>query len=76
MILNNIVKVLIVDDHVVVRLGIASILKENKDILIIGEVQNGTDALALIETKNPDKKFVFAHCSRILAQYLAQYLAL
>lgn len=48
------IRVLIVDDHPVVRSGIRSILDEAMGIEVIGEAQNGEEALQLIEKAEPD----------------------
>src|SRR5574337_169473 len=39
------IKVLIADDHRVVREGLAAILKTKEDIHVIGEAQDGTEAV-------------------------------
>lgn len=46
--------VVIVDDHPIVRAGMRSILQSAADIQIIGEGENGADALRLVETYRPD----------------------
>lgn len=48
------IRVLIVDDHPVVRKGIRSLLAEEQDINVIGEAVNGRDALAQAEALHPD----------------------
>lgn len=44
----------IVDDHPLFLEGIKSILKEEKDLCIIGETDNCSEAIELINDKNPD----------------------
>jgi DNA-binding NarL/FixJ family response regulator len=39
------IKVLVVDDHAVVRAGLRQILKETKDITVAGEARDGQEAL-------------------------------
>ena len=51
---NNQIKVLIVDDHAGVRAGIRNLLKVAKDMTIVGEARNGTEAIELAGTKKPD----------------------
>lgn len=46
--------VVIVDDHPIVRAGMRSILQSAADIQIIGEGENGADALRLVEAFRPD----------------------
>ncbi|MDQ0227844.1 response regulator [Metabacillus niabensis] len=47
-------KVLIVDDHMVVREGLKMILETNDDFQVIGEAENGEIALRIIEHSKPD----------------------
>ncbi|MBP6611500.1 MAG: response regulator transcription factor [Paludibacter sp.] len=39
------IKVFIVDDHEIIREGLKMILKEESDILVVGEAQNGAQAI-------------------------------
>lgn len=48
------IKVLIADDHHVVRRGLLFFLKTQKDIEIIGEAVNGKEAVKLVSQLNPD----------------------
>ncbi len=48
------IKVLLVDDHVVIRAGIASLLCEEGDIEVIGEAGNGQEALYKVKATPPD----------------------
>jgi len=48
------IRILIVDDHDVVREGVRSILKKRPDWEIIGEASNGHEALAQTESLKPD----------------------
>ncbi|PMC40186.1 DNA-binding response regulator [Bacillus sp. UMB0899] len=48
------IKVLIADDHHVVRRGLLFFLKTQKDIEIIGEATNGKEAVKLAAELNPD----------------------
>lgn len=47
-------RILLVDDHLVVRMGIASILSFEKDIEVVGETDNGADAVRLVHELKPD----------------------
>jgi len=47
-------KVLLVDDHAVVREGLRALLEQQPDIRIVGEAGNGQDALRLIPETQPD----------------------
>ena len=48
------IRVLIVDDHPVVRKGIADILKSSVGITVVGEASNGKQTLELIDEYQPD----------------------
>jgi DNA-binding NarL/FixJ family response regulator len=47
-------RVLLVDDHPVVRAGIRNLLEQASDIEVVGEASNGEDALLTIEELKPD----------------------
>lgn len=46
--------VLIVDDHLVVREGLKFIIETNDNFHVIGEAENGEEALRLLESITPD----------------------
>lgn len=48
------IRVLVVDDHQIVRQGLRSILSQAPDIEVIGEVASGEEALASIQQQPPD----------------------
>ncbi|WP_223700900.1 response regulator [Sutcliffiella deserti] len=48
------IRVLIADDHHLVRRGLLFFLKTQKDIEIVGEAKNGEEAVELAETLKPD----------------------
>ncbi len=48
------IKVLIVDDHQVVRQGLRTFLELHEDILVVGEAGNGSDAIAMAARLTPD----------------------
>jgi len=43
------IKVFIVDDHEIIREGLKKILKEESDLIVIGEAQDGVEALEKIQ---------------------------
>lgn len=47
-------KVLLVDDHPVVRAGIRNLLEKASDIMVVGEANNGDEALRLVDQLAPD----------------------
>jgi NarL family two-component system response regulator LiaR len=48
------IRVLIVDDHAMVRRGLAAFLKAKPDLLLVGEASNGGEAVSLCERLQPD----------------------
>jgi DNA-binding NarL/FixJ family response regulator len=46
--------VLLVDDHDVVRHGVAAVLGRDSDFVVIGEARNAEDALLLVRSRRPD----------------------
>ncbi|HEX6832569.1 MAG TPA: response regulator transcription factor [Rudaea sp.] len=51
-------RVLIVDDHPIVRSGLAAIISDQNDLELIGEAPDGTEALALFREREPDVTLV------------------
>jgi len=47
-------RVLLVDDHAMIREGLRTILEGYPDIDIVGEAANGADAVAMVEAWQPD----------------------
>lgn len=54
MIVKNRIKVLIADDHPLVRHGIKTFLETHDDIYIVGEAENGREAIEICEKHLPD----------------------
>ena len=53
------IRVLIADDHPVVRLGIKAGLKPQRDMTVVGEAGDGVEALALAKEQLPDVVVAF-----------------
>ena len=51
---DGIIRVVLVDDHTVVRAGLKAVLGTAKDIEVIGEGSTGKDAISLAERLDPD----------------------
>jgi two-component system, NarL family, response regulator LiaR len=54
MTVNTSVKVLLVDDHEMVRIGLAAVLGTEEGIEVVGEASNGNDGLRLAQEYRPD----------------------
>lgn len=52
------IHVVLVDDHVLIRKGIALILEQYKDIDIVGEASDGAEAIQIVHATVPDCVFM------------------
>jgi CheY-like chemotaxis protein len=52
--LSNKIRILVVDDHEIVREGLTSILSLERDIEVVGKASNGKEALSLVRKLQPD----------------------
>lgn len=48
------IRVMLADDHPVVRTGIRNLLEKHADIVVVGEATNGLEALRIVEELKPD----------------------
>lgn len=48
------IRVLVVDDHAMVRRGLAAFLRAKSDLLLVGEAASGGEAITLCERLKPD----------------------
>jgi len=51
--MTNIIRIMLVDDHAIVREGLRTLLAEDTEFLIVGEAQNGADAIELAAVVRP-----------------------
>lgn len=51
-------KIILADDHNLFREGLKSLLQSEKDVTVIGEVDNGRDAITMCEALKPDVAIV------------------
>lgn len=52
--MSETIRVLLADDHPALRLGLRVLLERAPDVELVGEVEDGAEALALIEASCPD----------------------
>jgi len=50
----DLIKIMIVEDHPIFRMGMKEMIDSEKDLTVIGEAENVTAALDLIKKKSPD----------------------
>ncbi|WP_394748117.1 response regulator transcription factor [Spongiimicrobium salis] len=51
---TNTIKIILADDHALVRDGIKALLEEESDLEVVGEVSNGLEALGAVQEQRPD----------------------
>jgi DNA-binding NarL/FixJ family response regulator len=51
---GDMIRVILADDHAVVRAGLKAVLSSAKDIEVIGEAKTGSEAVALVERFKPE----------------------
>ena len=48
------IRILLADDHLVVRMGLTTILSIEKDLVLVGEAGDGLEAIDLVRKSHPD----------------------
>jgi two-component system, NarL family, response regulator NreC len=48
------IRVALVDDHPVVRIGLKALINSEPDMVVVGQASNGVEALTLAEAEKPD----------------------
>ena len=56
--MNDITKVIVVDDHELFRQGVIMVLKKMDGVEVIGEAANGKEFLSLLNSKKPNIVFI------------------
>ena len=51
---GDIIRIVLADDHAVVRAGLKAVLGTARDMQVVGEASNGLEAIALAERLTPD----------------------
>ena len=52
--MNSKIRILLADDHAIMRVGLTSLLSHEKDMTVVGEAKTGEDAVALARELKPD----------------------
>jgi DNA-binding NarL/FixJ family response regulator len=66
------IRVLLVDDHAIVREGLCMLLAEEPEIKVVGEASDGAGAVALAATLHPDVILWTSSCQRWMASRLCE----
>jgi DNA-binding NarL/FixJ family response regulator len=48
------IRILVADDHPVVREGVAAMIEQQEDLTVIGQAENGPEAVELFRARQPD----------------------
>ena len=51
---GDLIRIVLADDHAVVRAGLKAVLGTARDLMVVGEASNGLEAVALAERLKPD----------------------
>ena len=51
---GDLIRIVLADDHAVVRAGLKAVLGTARDMMVVGEASNGIEAVALAERLTPD----------------------
>ena len=51
---NRLIKILIVDDHTLVRMGMRRLLEDLPDMQVVAEAESGKEALVMVKEHSPD----------------------
>ena len=52
--MNRLIKILVADDHQIVRMGLSAIIAAEDDMRLVGEASDGSEAVALAQKLSPD----------------------
>ena len=71
---DNLIRVLLADDHAAIRRSIRRILEKNSNLCVVGEASTGTDALRLVQELKPDVLLLDMEMPGIKGIYVAREL--
>ena len=58
------IRILVVDDHPVVRQGIAGLVSIQTDMVLVGEASDGRDAIQQFRSHHPDVTLMDCRCRK------------
>ena len=64
------IRILLVDDHTILRDGLRALLDSQSDMEIVGEAGNGLEAVNLVEERMPDIVVMDVAMPRMMSQAL------
>lgn len=68
------IKIIIVDDHPLFRMGVKSLLLSNSKVDVIAEAENGKEALDLLEQYHPDIILLDIDMPKMTGDQVAEYI--
>jgi DNA-binding NarL/FixJ family response regulator len=74
MTISSPIRVVLVDDHAVVRAGIRQFMERAPDILVVGEAEDGEEAKALLTEQMPDVAVLDIQMPRLTGIELTRWL--
>src|SRR5690348_12142680 len=51
---NETIRVVLADDHAVLRAGLKALIEDEPDIAVVGEAANGAEAIDVVQRERPD----------------------
>ena len=71
---KNVIRVILADDHAVIRRGIRRILEKGDNIQVIAETESGADAIHLVKELKPDVLVLDIEMSDVQGDQVAREL--
>ena len=59
------IRVVVADDHAMIRQGLCSVLTQYSDVLVVGEASNGEEAVVLADHLQPDVMLMDIHLPKL-----------
>lgn len=72
--MENKITIIIADDHPIFLAGLLSVISRREDIEILGQADNGKDALSLLRTRKPDAALLDVQMPGLDGMQVAEYI--